>query len=31
MNAFDEIEEIMSLGEYRKETSRLQKFLSLLL
>jgi hypothetical protein len=30
MTGFDEVEEIMSLGEYRKETSRLQKFLSLL-
>jgi hypothetical protein len=31
MNKFDDIEEIMSLGTYRKETSKLWKLVSLLL
>jgi len=31
MNGFDELDEIMALGEYRKEISKLQKFLSFLL
>jgi len=31
MNGFDELEELISLGEYRKEKSRLQKLLCLLI
>jgi hypothetical protein len=31
MKKFDDLEEIISLGAYRKETSKLQKLLSYLL
>jgi len=31
MNGFDGLDEIISLGEYRKETSRLQRVLDFLL